>query len=356
MRTLLLGLIISFQTMSDSSLQLIKVAESNDVWNGVTTSEDGRIFVCFPRIEGEAGMRIAELKNGAAVPFPDASWNGWKPGARTANRFVRTNSLRIGPDGNLWVVDTGTPKMGEKALIGAAELVAIDLHQNKVVRTIPLDAVTNENSFIDDLRISGETIYLTDAGSPGLVIMDKNTGKGRRVLQNTPATTDNIPMLAEGKVMKTPDGKEVLIHADQLEISPDGKYLFFQPASGPLYRIATAHLLNPKLSETELETKVVKWFDTPTTGGTAIDASGNIYISDVNHSAIIRITPKGKQETIIQDKRLLWGDALWIDKDGFLWIPVGQLNRLATFQNQVSKIELPLVIYKLAIGAKQFKS
>jgi sugar lactone lactonase YvrE len=101
---------------------------------------------------------------------------------------------------------------------------------------------------------------------------------------------------------------------------------------------------------------VVKWFDTPTTGGTAIDASGNIYISDVNHSAIIRITPKGKQETIIQDKRLLWGDALWIDKDGFLWIPVGQLNRLATFQNQVSKIELPLVIYKLAIGAKQFKS
>jgi hypothetical protein len=37
--------------------------------------------------------------------------------------------------------------------------------------------------------------------------------------------------------MHGPDGKPVYIHADQLEISPDGRWLYYH--SGPLYRIET---------------------------------------------------------------------------------------------------------------------
>jgi sugar lactone lactonase YvrE len=162
--------------------------------------------------------------------------------------------------------------------------------------------------------------------------------------------------VAEKKVMRTTDGKQLRIHADQLEISPDGLYLYFQPASGPLYRIETVYLQKPAISRAEIEAQVIKWFDTPTTGGTAIDADGNIYVSDVNHSAIIRISSTGVSETIIQDIRLNWGDALWIDKHGFLWIPVGQLNRLAPFQGGQSKVEPPLIIYKIDIKARPLRT
>ncbi|HTI92130.1 MAG TPA: L-dopachrome tautomerase-related protein [Puia sp.] len=340
----------------ESNAQLIPVATSSEVWNGVTVSDDGRIFVNYPRLEGDNGMRIGEIVNGKAVAYPDASWNDWKPGMPTEGRFVRTNSLRIGPEGRLWVVDTGTPSMGAPAIPGAAKLVVIDLHSNSVTRTIPLDLVMTNNSFIDDLRIYGSTIFLTDAGSPALVVMDQDSGKGRRVLENASSTTDQVAIRAEGKVMSTGDGQPVRIHADQLEVTPDGKWLYFQPASGPLYRVATSLLLDPTMTAAELASHVKEWYKTPSTGGTCIDDEGNIYVSDVNSSAIFRLSPEGKREDIIRDPRLAWGDALWIDTHGYLWVPVGQLNRLGVFQQGHSRIIPPLTIYKIRINARPFRS
>lgn len=352
------SLFIIFSFLGSAKAQLIKVVKSEMIWNGVTTSSDGRIFVNFPRIEGDKGMRIGEvLKNGKIIPYPNEAWNNWESGADGNEKFVRTNSLRIGPDGLLWVVDTGTPSMGQNPLSGnALKLVSIDIKSNTVQQIIPLSGIAKPSTFIDDLRISGNTIYLTDAGEPALIILDKTTGKGRRVLENQPSTTDNLPIKAEGKMMKDEKGNEVRIHADQLEISPDGKWLYFQPASGPLWRVETQYLNDENISEKDLASKVELFYKTPSTGGTAIDADGNIYVSDVNKSEIIKISPDGKESLVIKDKRLLWADALWIDDNGYLWIPTGQLNRLAAFQNGKSKVKFPVVIYKLKINAKPLRN
>ncbi|KFC19223.1 L-dopachrome tautomerase-related protein [Chryseobacterium sp. FH1] len=358
MKAKLIAVSLILSLLNPAKAQLQKVAVSNTVWNGVTTSSDGRVFVNFPRIEGDNGMRIGEvLKNGKVIPYPDEKWNDWKVGVDVNEKFVRTNSLRIGPDGLLWIVDTGTPEMGQNPLAGnASKLVSINLKTNKIVQIIPLDKVSKTSTFIDDLRISGNTIYLTDAGEPALIVLDKATGKARRVLENHSSTTDNVPIKAEGQVMKNIKGKEVRIHADQLEISPDGKWLYFQPASGPLWKVETQYLNNPNISETELESKVSLFYNTPSTGGTAIDADGNIYVSDVNLKQIIKITPDGKESLIIKDDKLLWADALWIDDDGYLWIPTGQLNRLPAFQNGVNKVQFPVTVYKLKIGAKPIRN
>jgi len=357
-RLILAGMLFSIISHAQSNPRLIPAIKSDVVWNGVTVSDDGRVFVCFPRLEGDAGMRIGEVKpGGKIVPYPDATWNSWKTGDEVKNKIIRANSLRIGPDGKLWIVDTGAPKLGEKALPDGCKLIEIDLTNNKVTRTIQLNDIMKPNSFIDDLRIYGSTIYLTDAGEPALVVVNKETGKGRRVMENQPAVTDTIPMFAEGKVMRTNDGKDLHINADQLEISPDGKYLYFQPASGSsLSRIETKYLKDPELKAKQLSMHVVKWAQTATTGGTAIDSQGNIYASDVNHLQIIKITPKGIKSVVIKDNRLLWCDALWIDKKGYLWMPCGQINRLAAFQNGVSKVKYPVHIYKMQIHAKPFRS
>lgn len=352
------NLLTLFLFFGIANAQLEKAATSDIVWNGVTTSSDGRIFVNLPRIEGDKGMRIGEvLKNGKVIPYPNEDWNNWKSGADVNEKFVRTNSLRIGPDGLLWIVDTGTPSMGQNPLSGnALKLVSIDIKTNTVQQIIPLSGMAKPSTFIDDLRILGNTIYLTDAGEPALIILDKTTGKGRRVLENQPSTTDNLPIKAEGKIMKDEKGNEVRIHADQLEISPDGKWLYFQPASGPLWRVETQYLNDENISEKDLASKVELFYETQSTGGTAIDADGNIYVSDVNTSEIIKISPDGKESLVIKDKKLLWADALWIDDNGYLWIPTGQLNRLAAFQNGKSKVKFPVVIYKLKINAKPLRN
>jgi Major royal jelly protein len=254
-------------------------------------------------------MRVAELSHdGTAQPYPDAAWNSWQEEADAAHTFVRVNALRIGPDQRLWVVDTGAPGFGGRVIPGGVKIVVINPQTNRVSRMYPLDSVTSAKSYIDDLRFPGQLAYITDAGIPGLIVLDLESGNARRVLDHHHSTTDERPMLASGQVMRTADGKEVRVHADQLEVSPDGHYLYFQPCSGPLYRIETRFLDDASIPPAELAHHVERWVDTPTTGGTAIDAHGNTYLSDVNKRSILKITPAGTVTTLIQDSRLDWAE------------------------------------------------
>lgn len=53
---------------------------------------------------------------------------------------------------------------------------------------------------------------------------------------------------------------------------------------------------------------------------------------------------------VVQDPRLLWVDAMWIDTYGKLWMPAAQLNRGIPFNNGSNYIEKPLYVYTIDIG------
>lgn len=334
---------------------------SNRIWNAVTVADDGRVFASFPYWGGGAdqGPTVAELApDGKASPYPDADWNGWKRGIDPQHSFVRVNAIRIGPDGHLWVVDSGEASLSTAMPAGShaarGKLVEIDLRSNKVVRVIDLSAGSTPRTYIDDIRFWKGHAFLTDAGDPGLVVLDLKTGTQRRVLEHIDATTDLRPMVAEGRTLIS-EGRQTRIHADQLEVSPDGKWLYFQASSGPLYRIAISALLDTSLARKALNRKVQFVYDTPTTGGTVIDGDGNVYVSDVNTLKILKITPQGKASTLVADPRLVWADAMWIDNHGRLWIPAVQLNRTPSFQNGVNKVHYPVAIYTMDLGLKPFR-
>lgn len=342
---------VDAQTMQPDK-RLVQVYQSTLMWNGIAIGPDGRAFVCFPHVEGVPAVSIAEVKpNSQISPYPTVAWNAWKKGANARQTFVRTNSLRFGPDGNLWIIDTGQPKQGEPVVKDGPKLVAINTKLNRVVRTVPLGSVVKQKSFLDDFRFNGEHIYITDAGEPGLIVLDLQTGKGRRVLDNDRSTTDQRPMMAEGKIMVKTNGQQERLHADQLEVSPDGQTLYFQPASGPMWRIETRLLDNLAMTSAQLAKQVKLFYNTPTTGGTCIDANGNLYVTDANQLRILKITPQGTASTLIRDPRLLWADALWIDDQGYLWIPTNQQNRSVNYKTAV-KAKYPVYIYKMKLGAK----
>ena len=341
---------VDLPTRPDERLQ--GVYRSNRVWNGVTTTRDGRVFVCYPGADGPGVGAEEILPDGAKKPYPDQQWNSWKPGGDISHGFVCVNALRVGPDGRLYIVDAGSPGSNQPAVPGAGRILQVDLATNQVTRVYPLAKAARPKSYIDDLRFNGDKAYITDVGEPGLIVLDLPTGEARRVLDGDPATSARRPMYADGKVMREKDGKERVSHADQLEVSPDGKYLYFLPCPGPTARVETRFLNDATLPPKLLASHVEAWLETPTCGGTAIDAEGNLYYSDTNGQRILKITPDRQVSTVVADPRLQWSDAMWIDQEGFLWLPVSQQNFTPGFTGGKQEVRYPVEIYKLQIGAK----
>ena len=58
--------------------RLEEVAKFDHQVTGVTVSEDGRIFVNFPRWSEDVPVPVAEVKqDGSIAPYPNDEWNAW---------------------------------------------------------------------------------------------------------------------------------------------------------------------------------------------------------------------------------------------------------------------------------------
>lgn len=272
-----------------------------------------------------------------------------------ASHFIRVNAQRVGPDGALWVVDVGSPSLGAPVLFpDGPKLVKVDLKSNKVSKVYGLGNVTLPNSLLDDIRFNPKTgkAYITDAGEPALVVIDLESGFAARILENDRSTRAYVPSSGEGNILHK-DGEPFYFHADQLEVSVDAKYLFYQPASGGLWRLET-HRIDQALYNASgaglLYNYTEPFARTPNSAGTAIDADGTIYSSDTDRHAILKIYNNGTMTEFVRDPRLLWADAMWIDKANRLWVPAAQINRGAAFNGGKNKVVKPLYVFTIDIG------
>ncbi|EME82847.1 uncharacterized protein MYCFIDRAFT_80443 [Pseudocercospora fijiensis CIRAD86] len=353
---------INAQTYTGPEDSRIETALTLDVpTNGVSTTPSGRLFLVLSRVDGSKGPQVVEYNRTTSTmtAYPNEEWNSYADGKDPGSHLVRINSQRIGPDGKLYLVDVGSPSFGEPVIFPhGPKLVQVDVEKNEVSRIFWMANATRYNSLLDDVRFNPATgkAYLTDAGSPGLIVLDLASGDSRRVLESYPGITQGAtPMSAEGQyIVQSANGESLFIHADQLEVSPDGKWLYFQPANGGMSKIETSWL-NQAFYNTSLAGDVLKSYVqvhslTPPTSGTAIDADGCVYVSDTDSQRIIKLDPSGKKELVVQDPRLLWVDAMWIDSEKKLWMPAAQLNRGIPFGNGKLNITKPLHTFTIDIG------
>ncbi len=322
----------------------------NAITNGVAIAPDGRTFLVIAKQKGQDVPQIAEYRAGQLQPYPDATWNTWQEGGDASHAWVHANSIRFGPDGTLWVVDFGSPEMGRPVVPHGPKLVGINIQTGQVVKTVYLDKAVHPESAVDDVRFNGDHAYLTDAGWPGLIVVHMPDGRMYRALTDQPSTTAQKPLVAEGHELRSPEGKPVFFHADQLEVSPNGRTLYYQPCSGPMSSIETQYLDDGNLPDSERAKHVQLFVNNGTAGGTAIDAKGNVYVSDTQHDAVLKVSPAGKVETLIQDPRLTWVDAMWITADGRLWMPAAQMNRTPSFNNGQLTSQFPMQVFTVQIG------
>jgi hypothetical protein len=238
--TLLWGLALAKQ---DPRLETAIVTETPI--NGVSTTPEGRTFLLYARVDGSTGPTVVESIGNTTVPFPTLEWTSFNASKDPSTHFVRVNSQRIGPDGQLWVVDVGSPSFGAPVILPEGpKLVAINLTTNEVSRIYPMGNVTMAQSLLDDVRFNPESgkAYLTDAGVPALIVLDIASGEARRVLEDDVSTRGNMPVSAEGHLVRGAGGEFLYAYADQLEVSPDAMWLYYQSCDGGMYRIETKHL------------------------------------------------------------------------------------------------------------------
>lgn len=340
---------------SAAALKLMLTSE-NLIFNGIARARDGRLFSPFQRQEKGKGIELGEWVDGVPRAYPSVAWNAWAPGDDPGKAFVAVNAIRIGPDGDLWVIDKGSAEMNATPFVGGPKLVQIDLASDTVRRVYPLQAAVRPKSFFDDFRFNGRSVYITDAGSPGIVVMNLDDGRLRRVLDDLPSTTAQRPLTGEGHQLADEQGRPIYIHADQLEVSPDGTVFYYQPCVGPLYRIETRYLDDAEMADAERGKHVAVHAQIGTAGGTAIDADGAIYASDTDGLRVLKIAPDGTTTTLIQDPRLVWVDAMWIDEQGGLWLPAAQMNRTKIMNGGTTNVVFPTTIYRMDIGVRPLRN
>jgi sugar lactone lactonase YvrE len=304
---------------------LAAAAESDILWTGVAVSEEGRIFVNYPRWSPDVAISVAELTNsGGAKAFPNAEWNRWEEGLPQHERFVCVQSVYIDRNDDLWVLDAGNPLL-EGVVEGGPKLVKIDLGTNEIIRVIRFDGpVIQQMSYLNDVRVDVESghAFITDSGVGAILVVDLETGGARRVLYEHPSTkAEDITLMIEGNEYG------IRVNADGIALSPDRKHLYYQALSGrTLYRIETKWLRDASLSESEIGSKVERIAETGVSDGIEFDRDGNLYLTSIEHNAVRRYTPEGKVEIVVTSPELKWPDSFSIERGGTIFVSVSQLH------------------------------
>lgn len=112
---------------------------------------------------------------------------------------------------------------------------------------------------LNDLRLDSEHAYVTDSGLGAIIVVNLRTGEAVRRLAGHPSTQMNPerrPLGENSQPLLLADGSDHQVHSDPIELSPDGKWLYYQPLSGPLWRVPTKALRDVSVNEAELAKKL----------------------------------------------------------------------------------------------------
>lgn len=309
----------------------------------LAVSQNNRIFFTVHPESRPATNKVMEIVNGKAIPYPSAS--------AQKELFITVLGMFIDNQNRLWTIDHGNHGFQ------AVRLLAFDLTSNTKVYDYEFSKEVGERlSFFNDLQVSpdGKTVYIADVSffgkNPCLVVLDTESGKARRLLEGHPSVVaQNWIPKNKTKAMKFFGGLVNLKPGiDGITIDQAGNWVYYGAMThDKLYKIQTADLKNEALSAAELAEKVVEVGTKPLSDGLSIDTLDNVYITDVDHGSIARMSPTGQLETLIQDvDRVRWSDGLSYGGDGYLYFTDSAIPDQMLQSKKHMKAKAPYYIYR----------
>ncbi len=333
--------------LSTAALQVVADLELPP--GNIAVSQTGRIFFTF---HPEAGpeINVAELVNGEPVAYPGPEF---QPQGSHPLRFQTALSLRIDRQGRLWVLDNANHGLGQPRLL------AFDLATGELVHHHDFPSeIAGIGSHMNDFQVApdGRRIYIADASivakTPALVVYDVERQQSRRLLEGHPSVSAEpfVPVV-NGRRMVLFGVVAIRPGVDSIALDRRGEWLYFGAVTAQqLYRVRAEDLRDEGLSEVELGERVEAFGAKTMSDGITTDLADGVYLSDPEHSAVLRLGPDRELRTLIKDPRLRWPDGFSYGPDGWLYVTCSALHHVIGRSRDHVRNHAPYQIYRFQPG------
>lgn len=323
------------------------VLEYPEPIGNVAVSADGRVFFTVHPESRPDGNKLLEWVDGAAEPYPSGS-------AQPA-LFDTVLGVVIDRQDRLWTIDHGNHGFR------TARLVGIDLETSSVIHNHEFRAdIAPAGSMLQDLQVSadGRHIIIADASiwrqKPALVVYDTETQQARRVLEAHPSVSAEDYLVRTASRDMSYLGGLVSLKAgvDGITLDTDNRWLYFGAINqSGLYRLPVEVLLNAELPDRQLAAEVERVTDKPLSDGLSSDLAGNVYVTDVEHGAVMQVDANGRLQTLIRSPQIRWADGLSFGPDGWLYLADSAIPELVLQTSEHIEQQGPYRIFRFQPGS-----
>lgn len=312
----------------------------------VAVSATSRLFFTVHPESRPKGNRLLEYVDGAAVPYPDV--------ASQLKLFDTVLGIVVDQQERLWTIDHGNHGLR------TPRLLAFDLPSGKLIHDQRFDSsIAPAGSLLSDLQVSadGRTIVISDASywrkRPALIVYDIESGASRRILEGeVSVAAEPYKIHSQGRDMSFLGGMVALRGGvDGLALGPE--WLYFGAISGSgLYRLKLSDLRNAELPAVQLARRVERYATKPLSNGLGIDPAGNVYVTDIEHSAVFVVGPDRQPTTFIKSEQIRWPEAVTVGPDGWMYVADSALGELILQSRGHIQASQPYRIFRVRTGAE----
>ena len=328
---------------------LEKVVDLDYPPGNIAVHSSGRVFFTL-HPDGKPPVKVVELVDGKPVPYPNERYqseHGDIP------YFQSILSIRIDRQDRLWVLDFADFGRGQP------RITAFDLATGDLVHRFDFPReVAGLGSMLNDMQVSpdGNSIFIAETSPvvhrPALIVYDVAAEKARRLLhRHRSVLPEDYIIQAPGRDMRFYGLFALRIGVDSIALDTRGEWLYYGPVTGDrLYRIRASDLLDTALSDGDLGKRVEEYAAKTLSDGLTMDTEDGVYLSDMEHSAVIRLDTDRKLTTLVKDERLRWPDGFSFGPDGWLYVTCSSLQHVLFLGEDDVREHAPYQIFRFRPG------